>query len=458
MSTGTAATGPSIPPGPPTRLPGGHALDMLRVGPLQFLLEAARAYGDVVGLRLWRQPVVMLSHPDMIRDVLVTHHRDFRKWRGVQPPQPVLGNGLVVSEGSFHRRQRQLIQPVLQRQRIPAYTGVMVAHAERERDRWRDGQVLDVHEAMMGLTLGIVAEALFGADTERQVTAAVESALRVIMAEFRRRMLPINKVLERLPLPATRRFRHAIARLDAIVYRMIEERRTRGVDRGDLLSTLLLAEEAGGDGAAGRGAMTDSQLRDEVMTLLLAGHETTGNALTWTLYLVSRHPDAERRLHAEVDAVLAGRTASFQDLPDLPFTRQIVAESMRVYPPVWTIGRRAPGDYEVAGYTVPAGALVLMSQYVVHHDARWYPRPDRFDPDRWTAEREQARPRFAYFPFGGGARGCIGESFAWTEAVLVLATLASRWRFHPVPGHPVVPQTSITLRPRHGMPMRLERR
>jgi cytochrome P450 len=443
---------------------------MLRVGPLRFLLEAARTYGDVVGLRLWRQPAVMLSHPDLIRDVLVTHHRDFCKWRGVQPPQPVLGNGLVVSEGSFHRRQRQMVQPVFQRQRIAAYTGVMVAHAERESGHWRDDQVLDVHEAMMGLTLGIVAEALFGADTEREVAVAVESALRVVMAEFRRRMLPINKVLERLPLPATRRFRHAIARLDAIVYRMIDERRTRGVDRGDLLSTLLLAEEAepddlvgsratDGDGGAGRGgAMTDSQLRDEVMTLLLAGHETTGNALTWTLHLLARHPDVERRLHAEVDAVLAGRTAIFEDLPNLPFTRKIVAESMRVYPPVWTIGRRALGPYQVAGYTVPTGALVLMSQYVVHHDARWYPRPERFDPDRWTPEHEQTRPRFAYFPFGGGSRGCIGESFAWTEAVLVLATFAARWRFHPVAGHRVVPQTSITLRPRHGMPMRLERR
>jgi cytochrome P450 len=231
-------------------------------------------------------------------------------------------------------------------------------------------------------------------------------------------------------------------------------RRASAEDRGDLLSMLLAAHDIDGDDSR----MTDEQLRDEVMTLFLAGHETTANALTWTWYLLSQHPDAERAMHAEIDEVLGRRLPTMDDVPKLGYTRTVLAESMRLYPPAWIIGRKAIGDYEVGGYPVPAGSVLFMCQYVVHRDARWYPEPERFDPMRWTPEAQSARPKFSYFPFGGGPRQCIGEQFAWTEGVLLLATLAQRWRFRLVPHHPIALQPLITLRPKYGMRMTIERR
>jgi cytochrome P450 len=264
---------------------------------------------------------------------------------------------------------------------------------------------------------------------------------------FPRFALPFASFLQLLPLPSNLRFVRARARLDATVMRMIAERRAEGRDRGDLLSMLMAARDDEGDGAG----MSDVQLRDEVMTLLLAGHETTANALTWTFYLLSQNPGAESRLHQELDDVLGGRLPGVDDLERLGFTERVLAESMRLFPPAWGMGRRALDDYRVRGYVVPAGSLVSVSPYVTHRDARWYPDPERFDPDRFTAEERAARPKFAYFPFGGGARTCIGESFAWMEGVLLAATIAQRWRFRLAPGHDATPQALITLRPRHGM-------
>jgi cytochrome P450 len=275
-----------------------------------------------------------------------------------------------------------------------------------------------------------------------------------LMDTFWTVMLPFGELLEHLPLPYLRRGRRARERLDAIVYDMIRERRARGGDRGDLLSMLLLARDAEGDGQG----MTDRQIRDEAMTIFLAGHETTANALTWTWYLLSQSPEVERQLHAEVDEVLQGRLPTVADVDRLPFVTRVVTESMRLYPPAWLIGRRALHDYTVKGYRVPARSIVVMSQWIVHRDPRFFPDPERFDPDRWTPERRAALPRFAYFPFGAGPRQCIGEGFAWMELVLVLATLAQQWRFELVPDHPVVPQAAITLRPKHGMRMVARRR
>jgi cytochrome P450 len=238
------------------------------------------------------------------------------------------------------------------------------------------------------------------------------------------------------------------------VYRLIEERRRSGADRGDLLSMLLLAQDTEGDG----GRMTDLQLRDEAMTIFLAGHETTANALTWTWYLLSRHPDVEARLHAEIDSALGGRAASVDDMSALPYTRMVLAESMRLYPPAWIVGRRAMGPFQANGYTIPARSIVLMSQYTMHHDARWFPDPERFDPERFAPDRQADRPKFAYFPFGGGPRVCIGEQFAWMEGMILLATIAQRWRLRLVPDHPVAMQPIITLRPKYGMRMTVEAR
>jgi len=290
--------------------------------------------------------------------------------------------------------------------------------------------------------------------TDTQLAAEISDALTTSFESFNLAMLPFTEILEKFPLPAVRRFNAARARLDRTIYRMIDERRASSVDRGDLLSMLLLATDTEGDGSG----MNDLQLRDEALTIFLAGHETTANALTWTWYLLSQNPEVEKRLHAELDGALAGRIPAHEDLAALPYTRMVLAESMRLYPPAWAIGRRALESFEVRGFTVPRRSVVLMSQYITHRDPRWFPNPECFDPERWTPEAQSARPKFSYFPFGGGARVCIGEQFAWMEGILLIATLAQQWRMHLVPGHPVEVQPLITLRPAHGMRMRLERR
>jgi cytochrome P450 len=310
----------------------------------------------------------------------------------------------------------------------------------------------------------VVGKTLFDADVEEEAEE-IGGALTRALHSFSYAMLPYGELLDNLPLPPVIRFKRARARLDGTIYRLIAERRASGEDRGDLLSMLLLAQDTGeggapAPGAAGGDRMSDLQLRDEVMTLFLAGHETTANLLTWSWYLLSRNPGAEARLHAELDAVLGrgGRAPTVDDLARLPYTRMVLAESMRLYPPAWIIGRRAVEPVEVAGYPLAPRTLVFVSQYVVHRDARWYPDPERFDPERWSPEGTACRPKFSYFPFGAGTRVCIGEQFAWMEGTLLLATIAHRWRLRLVPGHPVVPQPIITLRPKHGMRMTVEAR
>lgn len=442
------------PPGPSSLWPGGQLLAFRR-DPLRLLLKVAGEYGDIAHLRIGPQHVYLLNHPDYIKDVLVTRHENFLKGRGLQRAKRLLGEGLLTSEKEFHRRQRRLAQPAFHKQRIAAYGAVMVDYAERmQRERWRDAQVIDAWREMMRLTLAIVGKTLFDADVEREAEDVGE-ALTAAIEVFSAFTLPFAQLLERLPFPAKRRFKQARARLDAVIYRIIEERRQSGADRGDLLSMLLIAQDEEGDKAG----MTDEQLRDEAMTIFLAGHETTANALTWTWYLLSQHPEAEAALHKEVDAAIASnQLLTIEDLPRLRYAEMILTEAMRLYPPAWTLGRRAIEDYEVGGYCIPGGSLVLLSQYAMHHDARYYPEPFRFDPERWTPEAREARPAYAYFPFGGGARRCIGEGFAWMEGVLLLATIARRWRLRLVPGHRVATRALITLRPKHGMMMTLEAR
>jgi len=439
------------PPGPKGRPLLGSLPEFYR-RPADFLLESARTYGDVSHYRLGLMHVFLIAHPDLIRDVMVTHQHELLKGYGLKWAKQFLGEGLLTSEGEFHTRQRRLSQPAFHRQRIAGYADVMAGYAVRRRESWRDGQSLDLSQEMMQLTLAIVGKALFDADLESEANE-IGIAMKAILRLFYRFAVPFAGTLNRLPLPSNFRFLRAKARLDKTIYRMIEDRRRSGTDRGDLLSTLLLARDEQGDGAG----MTDLQLRDEVMTLFLAGHETTANALTWTWYLLSRRPEAEARLHQEVDG-LGGRVPAFDDLPRLAYTERVLAESMRLYPPAWAIARRPVRDVDLGGYRVPAGASVVMSPFVTHRDRRYFPDPKRFDPDRWTPEARAARPKFSYFPFGGGARQCIGEPFAWMEGVLLIATLAQRWRFRLAPGHPVEPEPLITLRPRYGMAMTAHRR
>jgi cytochrome P450 len=423
--------------------------------PLAFFNDLARTYGDVVAYRLGGERLIFVNDPQHIKDVLVTHHRNFTKGRALQRTRRLLGEGLLTSEGATHLRQRRLMQPAFHRDRVATYADTMVAYADRARRGWRDGATFDVAQEMTRLTLSIVGKTLFDADVELQA-AEVGEALTAVMETFWMTMLPFSDLLEYLPVPKLRRARAARAQLDAIIYGMIAERRRSHRDHGDLLSMLLSAQDEEAEGAAGR--MSDVQVRDEAMTIFLAGHETTANALTWTWYLLSQAPDVEAAMHAEVDRALDGRLPRVADLPSLPFVERVVTESMRLYPPAWIIGRRAIADYSLGPYVVPARTIVVSSPFVTQRDARFYRDPERFDPDRWTLEFRAALPRFAYFPFGGGPRQCIGESFAWMELILLVAAIAQQWRLRLVPGHPVVPEPTVTLRTKHGLRMTVHRR
>jgi cytochrome P450 len=425
--------------------PGGR-------NPLDFFTTLARTYGDVSSYRMAGEQLFLVNEPRLIRDVLVTNNRNFTKSRGLERSKRLLGQGLLTSEGAMHLRQRRLMQPAFHRDRIAAFGDVMVGYADRMRREWADGATLDIAREMNRLTLSIVGKTLFDVDVESQA-AAVGDALTAVMESFWMMMLPFADVLERLPVPKLRRARMARARLDAIIYRMIADRRAGGRVHGDLLSMLLAAQDEE-DG----GGMTDQQVRDEAMTIFLAGHETTANALTWTWYLLSTDPAVEAKLHAEVDRVLQGRLPVMGDLPALGYVERVVTESMRLYPPAWIIGRRAIADYQLGDYTAPARSILVMSPYIMQRDPRFYVDPDRFDPDRWTPEFRATLPKFAYFPFGGGPRQCIGESFAWMELILLVSTISQPCRLRLVPGHPVAPQPLITLRAKHGMRMTVERR
>jgi cytochrome P450 len=348
--------------------------------------------------------------------------------------------------------------PAFHRRHLEGYAEHMSRYSQAHAAGWRDGAVVDAAAEMMRLTRAIVARTLFDVElaSDSAESAEIDRALGRLVGSFGAPgalLLPLVLV-ERGWLPGTRGLPEAREVLDRLVYRLIEERRATGEDRGDLLSLLVHAVDAEGDGEG----MSDQQVRDEVMTLFLAGHETTANALAWTWQLLGDHPEVEASLHAELDRVLGGRRPTMADLEKLVFTRQVLTESMRLYPPAWIIGRRALVDYRLGDFGIPRGATLLMSQYVVHRDARWFEAPARFRPSRWAEAPPADRPKYAYFPFGGGPRRCIGEAFAWMEGILILATLAQGWRLRPLPGHPVVPDPLITLRPRHGIRVSLEAR
>jgi cytochrome P450 len=444
---------PPYPPGP-KGLPLVFSLLAHWKDPLGFLMKLAREYGDVVHFRAGWEHVFFLRHPDAIKIVLVTRQDSFEKGLTARWSKQYLGEGLLTSEGQSHHRQRRMIQPAFHRTRLTAYARVMSAFADEMGDGWRDGATLEVAEEMRRLTLAIVGQTLFGADlagAARRVGESLAAIHRLSTLTYRS-VLPFGRRLGRLPLPGHLRLRKAVARLDEIVYPLIEERRRDCSERQDLLSMLLQARDEEANGRA----MTDVQVRDEITTLFLAGHETTANALTWTWYLLAQYPDVEARLHRELATVLGARAPTVEDLPRLVYTQSVLSESVRLYPPAFALGRRALHDVSVGDWVIPAGSLVSVSQFVTQRDPRFFPDPLRFDPDRWTSEGRAGRPEFAYFPFGGGARRCVGEQFALIEGVLILASLARRWRLRPLPGERVEMRPLVVLKP-VGLQMQLER-
>jgi cytochrome P450 len=419
--------------------------------PILLFRHLAEKYGDIAHYKIGWNHIVFLNHPDYIREVLVVQNDKFIKERTVQRTKMLLGEGMITSEGAQHRMQRQVAQPAFHRQRIPEYASVMVREAANTRDRWRAGEQRDIALDMMHLTLNVVAQTLFAADLHEEVNELASAINRIMGLYNFLVMLPAAEWLVHARPPGLAAFVRARKRIDAVVYRMIEAHRQRGADGGSLLDLMLAA-------SPDRSAASEQALRDQVITIFLAGYETVANALAWTWYLLSQNPECERRFHEEIDRELQGRLPAVEDLPRLRYLEMVLAESMRLYPPAWAMGRYARNDFQLGEFFLPAKTTVLISQFVTHRDARFFPDPLRFDPERFTPEAKARRTKFAYFPFGAGFRQCIGESFALMESVLLLTTLAQKWKLTLVPGHRVEPEPLITLRPKFGMKMIVERR
>ncbi|MEP7074814.1 MAG: cytochrome P450 [Acidobacteriota bacterium] len=440
-----------LPPSLKNDLIGGN-FRSFRKAPTEFLTRLAKL-GDVTSFRMGPQQGYFVNDPELIRDVFVVNANKFVKGRALQRAKGLLGEGLLTSEGASHLRQRRMIQPAFHRARIAEYARDMVVYGERMSNLWQDDEIRDIDKEMMHLTLQIVAKTLFSADVGGEADE-IGAAMTELVHLFNYLLLPFSEWLEKLPLPHSKRFARAKAKLNSVIYGIISERRASGEDTGDLLSMLLAArDEETGE------AMTDEQIRDEALTLFLAGHETTANAMTWTWYLLSQNLETEARLHAELDSVLVGRVPTMDDLPNLKYTEAVIAESMRLFPPAWAIGRLSTEEHILGEYHLPKKSLVLISPYITHRDGRFWKNPDEFRPERWrTLSVKEASQRNIYLPFGGGIRRCIGEAFAWTEGLLLLATLARKWKLRMVPEQKIGLQPMITLRPKFGMRMQISAR
>ncbi len=449
-----------MPPGLRRTLPFYFRRKWVSFGePIPLFEHLHKTFGRIAHYRFFGTTIIFINDPDWIQEILINQAGSFIKERTLKRMKILLGEGLITSDDPIHMRQRRIAAPAFHRQRIAGYAEQIVANAAAARDAWSEGQEIDAADEMMHLSLHIVARTLFDTEVTAEVLSVRDEVNSIMgLYNFLVAFPRLEQVLH-WPIPGVVKFRRARARLDAIVVAMIANRRTLPREeleqRGDLLSMLVAARDEG-DGSG----MDDVQVRDEVLTIFLAGYETVANALTWTWYLLSQNPEEAERMYAEVREVLGAgdgaRTATMEDYGRLKYTEMVFAESMRLYPPAWAMGRQSTEPLELGEYRIPAGAHYFFSQYVMQRSAEFWEEPLAFRPERHTAEAKAERPRFVYFPFGGGRRQCIGEGFAWMEGVLSLATIAQRWRLRFVPAYPVVPQAKITLRPKYPMMMQVE--
>jgi cytochrome P450 len=437
--------------------------------PILLFEHLHRTYGNIAYYSFLGTPIIFVNDPDYVREILINQASSFVKERTVRRMKILLGEGLITSDDPIHKRQRKIAAPAFHRQRIAGYGDKIVAIAAHTSASWHPDQTIDIAAAMMTLSLEIIARTVFDTEVTPEIRS-INDEVNTIMGLYQ--MIVAMPALESYidwPLPGLIRFRRSRARLNTVVERLIHQRRTQmtsGTDRGDLLSMLIasryepdaLPRTSNLEPRTSAEGMSDEQIRDEVLTIFLAGYETVANALAWTWYCISQNPEVEARMQAEIDTAIGGRLPTLADYPALPYVEQVFAESMRLYPPAWAMGRMSTQDITLGPYRIPAGAHFFFSQYIMHRTAEYFPDPLRFDPTRHTPEAKAARPKFTYFPFGFGGRQCIGESFAWMEGVLTLATIASRWRLTYLGDAPPVPQAKITLRPRDPMLMRLTQR
>ena len=446
-----------MPPGLKHSLPFYAFKPWVKLGhPIRLFEHLLKTYGNIAHYRFMGTPIVFINDPEYIREILINQAPSFVKERTVRRMKVLLGEGLITSDDPVHMRQRRIVAPAFHRQRIAVYADRIVACAAAQREVWQPGQSIDIASASMNLSLEIVARTLFDAEVTADIRS-ISHEVNTIMDLYNFIVaFPKLESFLHLPIPNLIKFRKSKARLDAIVNRLIREHREDGADKGDLLSMLLSSRDEEDSRDTG---MSDKQVRDEVLTIFLAGYETVANGLAWTWYLLSQNPDAEFRLHAELDTVLGTgsqqRLPTLADYPSLRYTEQVFAESMRLYPPAWAMGRMSIKPVTLGPYRIPAGAHFFFSQYIMGRDPQYFPDPLRFDPTRFTPENKASRPRFTYFPFGAGNRQCIGESFAWMEGVFSIATIAQRWRMTYASSMPPIPQAKITLRPRDPLMMQL---
>lgn len=443
----------------PRGLPITGNLLAFRKNPLHFLEQSFREYGALVHLRFGpSRHLYLLTEPDLIKEVLLAKQQHFRKAKGLQTAKAVVGEGILTSEKEKHLRQRRLMQPSFRKDRISAYGEAMVRYADRMTAQWEAGQTRVITEDMMQLTLDIIMETMFGSQLEEEIVGGISRAIDVGMKYVSTRASSFIDLPASLPTKSNREFQEASKLLDGVIFSIIEKRRKQqngeaGTGRKDLLSMLLAARDEDGS------AMTDDQVRDEVMTIFLAGHETTANTLSWTWYLLALNPEAERKLHAELDSVLQGRLPTPEDLDKLEYLQLLLWESMRLYPAVWAINREVVDEVEIGGHTFRPGDTIMMSQYVMHRNPAYYDRPEEFRPERFEGDFMKTIPQFAYYPFGGGPRVCIGNNFAMMEAALIIATVGQRFGLRLADGHPPVElEPLITLRPKNGLSMVVEAR